>query len=184
MEPQIWQGMITALGMVVSAGMALWAASYTAGKAIESIERKATADRNVGYNLEIFKYRIQTYPKLWSVLQPFSFHPPANMHVTNMDTIGELHRQLVQWYYEHGGLVMTEGSFDAYMNLLKEVARVTDTQSQEINQDDLRTISALGSELRTETIKDLNDKSMPTTVRRQAVSSHHSGSRRDEPGPK
>jgi hypothetical protein len=100
---------------------------------------------------------------LWVTLQPFALYA-RTWPVTNR-TVQELAVSLRQWYFETGGMFLTDRSRDAYFAVQKALAQYLSIHPyrEEAREEDLdpsafESIRTLGSALRTALVLDLGTR--------------------------
>jgi hypothetical protein len=71
----------------------------------------------VEYDIELRKHRIEAYQALWKILQPLAYYSPPSAVTYAMAR--ELSQGLRSWYFEVGGLFLSEQSREAYFDLQK-----------------------------------------------------------------
>ncbi len=80
---------------------------------------KFRKDLEAKYDLDLRARRIVAYKELWKHLQPLAKYSPPGP-VTHQ-TLQNLSENLRQWYFEEGGLFLSESSRDSYFALQDEI---------------------------------------------------------------
>jgi hypothetical protein len=124
---------------------------------------KIRKDLESEYGRIVREARLRTYPMLWVTLQPFALYA-RTWPVTNR-TVQELAVSLRQWYFETGGMFLTDRSRDAYFAVQKALAQYLSIHPyrEEAREEDLdpsafESIRTLGSALRTALVLDLGTR--------------------------
>jgi hypothetical protein len=100
----IIQSLITVVGVGLTAVITLLIASWKVRDALEE-----------AYDKELRSHRINSYLKLWAVLEPFARYPrPAEL---TYSCLIETSTKLRAWYFNEGGLFLSEATREAYFKL-------------------------------------------------------------------
>jgi hypothetical protein len=117
-------------------------------------------DLKAKYDIDLRDKRIEVYKELWKRLQLLAKYSPPTPFTYNK--IRELLADLRAWYFEVGGLFLSESSRDAYFALLDkmdEVLKYPVAHSDEVLSDDIREeIRQKSSTLRTQLAKDVGTR--------------------------
>ena len=89
-----------------------------AGAVIGAVVNGALATR-AKVNEEIRKLRLESYPPLWRLTSHFSRWPRAT---NTYEDLEQFHRRFRTWYYETGGLFLSENSRARYGNVQELMA--------------------------------------------------------------
>jgi hypothetical protein len=117
----------------------------------------------VEYDIELRKHRIEAYQALWKILEPLAYYsPPAAVtHAVARD----LSQALRSWYFEVGGLFLSEGSREAYFDLQKGLGGVIkeplDAKYRPLGSRRFERLRALASTLRTASTQDVATRVKP-----------------------
>jgi hypothetical protein len=121
---------------------------------------KFRKDLEAKYDIDLRDKRIEVYKELWKRLQPLAKYSPPGPFTFNK--VQELLADLRSWYFEVGGLFLSERSRDAYFALLdkmEEVLKYPTFQPNEVLSDDVREeIRQKSSTLRTQLAKDVGTR--------------------------
>ena len=76
---------------------------------------KTRKDLESAYDIELRKQRIEAYRALWKLLQPLAFYsPPGPLTYAGVE---DLSKKLRGWYFETGGLFLSERTREPYFDL-------------------------------------------------------------------
>jgi hypothetical protein len=113
--------------------------------------------REVEYDIDLRKLRIDAYKPLWTILEPLAYFSPPD-EVT-FAVSRELARALRTWYFEVGGLFLSEDTREAYFDLQKGLGGVIKEplEHDHVPVDGARyqRLRASASKLRTATTRDV-----------------------------
>lgn len=76
----------------------------------------------VEYDIELRGHRIEAYQALWKILEPLAYYSPPE--AVTFAVARDLSMALRSWYFEIGGLFLSERTRDAYFNLQKGLGGV------------------------------------------------------------
>lgn len=115
------------------------------------------------YDTDLRDKRIPQYLALWKLLEDLAKY--ARPKQLTFDDLYKLTASLRQWYFEQGGLFLSEKSRDTYFALQDAIKEVLDVKGQsgeatvdEATYEDLR---KSGSDLRTELTRDVGTRKSP-----------------------
>jgi hypothetical protein len=121
---------------------------------------KFQKDLAAEYDKDLRGNRIRAYLKLWALLQPLAKYARPG-RVTHA-SLGELGSDLRRWYFEEGGLFLSEKSRDAYFALQNEIqAAMKHTQTdrdRELDDSLFEKLRKKGSKVRTSTANDVGTR--------------------------
>jgi hypothetical protein len=103
------------LTSVVGAGLALVSGAFLA--LLGSRKRL-----EVEYDISLRQHRIEAYQPLWKILQPLAYYSPPG--TVTYAVARDLSQALRSWYFELGGLFLSEQTREAYFNLQKGLGGV------------------------------------------------------------
>lgn len=111
---------------------------------------KVREELEAEYDKDLRAKRREVYAALWKLLQPLAkYSPPEPL---TLESLQRLSAALRKWYFEVGGLYMSNGTRDAYFALQDELtcANPSGEKARE-----------LGSLLRTATTRDVGARNEP-----------------------
>lgn len=116
---QILRGIIKALNpplaTVVAAGIAATGVLLTAIVTLLVASRRLKEALQEAYDKELRTHRIESYSKLWALLDPFARYPrPEDLTYSRLNDIS---LELRDWYFREGGLFLSEATREAYFAL-------------------------------------------------------------------
>ena len=117
----------------------------------------------VEYDIELRKHRIEAYQALWKILEPLAYYSPPSA-VTYAVASG-LSQALRSWYFEVGGLFLSEESREAYFDLQKGLGGVIkeplDDDHVPLGSQRFERLRAIASKLRTASTQDVATRVKP-----------------------
>ena len=127
-----------------------------------SAKQKFRDDLQAKFNESLHQSRVNTYQKLWEQLQVLAKY--ARPYPVTHHRLRKLAEDLRKWYFEVGGLFLTDNSRDAYFalhdSIVAELAKKI-PEDQELSDPSFETIREKGSALRTNLSADLRSRSQP-----------------------
>ena len=108
------------------------------------------------YDISLRDKRIEVYEELWKRLEPFALYsPPAEVNLFTLQCVSD---RLREWYFEIGGMFLTEKSQTPYFELQKllvETIQSLEKDSRtELEPKKLKEIIDRGHNLRTILVND------------------------------
>jgi hypothetical protein len=129
-----------------------------------SAKRKFRDDLQSKFNESLHNTRVETYQQLWRLLEVLAKY--ARPEPVTPVRLRKLSEELRQWYYEVGGLFLTDNSRDAYFAvqdaIVNELA-VNKSPDKELSEAAYEVIRKKGSTLRTNLSADLRSRKQPET---------------------
>ncbi|MFQ8433724.1 hypothetical protein [Amaricoccus sp. W119] len=105
-------------------------------------------------DIDLRARRFEVYKPLWQLTEKFPQYPRRN-HVS-YDTLLPFSESLRDWYFQTGGILLTDSARDAYFAVQKELKLYIDKdRTDELEPDNYHRIRAKCSFLRTELTRDL-----------------------------
>ena len=141
---------------LVAGGLVGMMATYVSAK------QKFREDLQAKYDETLHNTRIDTYQKLWSQLQVLAKY--ARPEVVTPKRLNQLAGELRKWYFETGGLFLTDSSRFAYEAVQKAIVaelEKNEAADKELDGPALETIWKIGSNLRTALSNDLRSRRQP-----------------------
>lgn len=117
----------------------------------------------VEYDIELRKHRIEAYQALWKILEPLAYYSPPS--AVTYAVARDLSQALRSWYFEVGGLFLSEGSREAYFDLQKGLGGVIkeplDARYRPLGPRRFERLRSLASTLRTASTEDVATRIKP-----------------------
>jgi hypothetical protein len=117
----------------------------------------------VEYDIDLRKHRIEAYQALWKILEPLAYYSPPS--AVTYAVARDLSQALRSWYFEVGGLFLSEGSRDAYFDLQKGLGGVIkeplDARYRPLGPRRFDRLRSLASTLRTASTQDVATRVKP-----------------------
>jgi hypothetical protein len=117
----------------------------------------------VEYDIELRKHRIEAYQALWKILEPLAYYSPPS--AVTYAVARDLSQALRSWYFEVGGLFLSEGSREAYFDLQKGLGGVIkeplDGRYRPLGPRRFDRLRSLASTLRTASTQDVATRVKP-----------------------
>lgn len=145
-------GSIIAVASAV--GTAVLGSIVTYATGVLNIRRDLAAK----YDADLRRERIGVYKDLWKKLQPLARYSPEK--ALSRNDCHHLAAALRAWYFEDGGLYLSEPAREAYFKL-QDGLKVIDDHSDKPIGDHLPALMALGSTLRTQLTRDVGTRAQP-----------------------
>lgn len=137
----------TAVFAAVISGVAGLATSYV------GIQWKIKKDLEAKFDASLRSLRLQAYPPLWGLLKPLAlFGRDGYPDRTDLVALSE---SLRDWYFDQGGLYLSEKSRDAYFRLQRAIrmlagsAKWNEESLQDLDADTFEHLRRIASRLRT-----------------------------------
>jgi len=107
-------------------------ASAVVGGALTYITtfKKIRQELAAQYDADLRRDRISVYKKLWKCLEPLAEYAPE--HPLTFDGTQTLAASLRRWYYEEGGLFLSEEARKAYFDLQDELKAIQGAGRQKV----------------------------------------------------
>ena len=127
---------------------------------------KVKRDLEAEYDSDLRKARLAVYQVLWKELEPLAkFSRPAPVTYA---TLKDLSRSLRSWYFEHGGIYLSESTRDCYFGVQEEIERILgadgiddNSSLTEVAPDVFERVRKAGSTLRTAMAADVGTRKAP-----------------------
>jgi hypothetical protein len=117
----------------------------------------------VEYDIELRKQRIEAYRALWKILEPLAYFSPAS--AVTYAAARDLSKALRSWYFEVGGLFLSEATRNAYFDLQKGLGNVAkqppEDDSLPVGPQRFERLRGIASTLRTMTTEDVATRVTP-----------------------
>jgi hypothetical protein len=145
----VWQVIVAVIGLVGSAGGAMWAAYV-------GTRRRVLAELEGQYDAALREARLKVYAQLWAELQPLAKYAREPPGWPTRIAIEDLAVSLRRWYFEQGGFYLSAEAREAYFLLQDALAAVIEAMqlaetktSEQIDCETFKTLRIIGSQLRT-----------------------------------
>lgn len=140
------------------------AAAVGALSGIVTTAWKTRKDLESQYDIDLRKHRIDVYKKLWKELQPLAYHSPQAP--LTYGAVQELSERLRSWYYDEGGLFLSEKTRAPYLHLQEALTKLATPppkreQRDALDDETTEIVKALGSRLRTSSTRDVSTRVGP-----------------------
>jgi hypothetical protein len=142
------------VAVVSGAASAIIAGVLTYVTAVLKIRRDLAAQ----YDADLRRDRIGVYKELWKSLQPLARYAPERS-LTCADAHA-LAGQLRSWYFEQGGLYLSEASREAYFGL-QDALKDIHPSDKPLSKEEVAMLRERGSTLRTHLTKDVGTRAQP-----------------------
>jgi hypothetical protein len=117
----------------------------------------------VEYDIALRKHRIEAYQALWKILEPLAYYSPPS--AVTYAVARDLSQALRSWYFEVGGLFLSEGSREAYFDLQKGLGGVIKEPLEDahvpLGPQRFERLRAVASRLRTASTRDVATRVKP-----------------------
>lgn len=133
-------------------------ASAVAGGALTYVTTimKIRQDLAAQYDADLRRDRIGVYKRLWTLLQPLArYAPPGEFSFSKGH---ELATALRAWYFEEGGLFLSEPARDAYFALQDALKALDGPSADAVPAETLKALMDVGSTLRTHLSEDVGTR--------------------------
>lgn len=123
---------------------------------------KIRSELEAEYDRSLRDDRIAVYQELWKELQPLAKY--VRPGPVTYETIHDLSINLRQWYFERGGLYLSEGTRDQYFALQDTCQEVLSNpkwkaeQGAELDEETFEALRGKGSALRTSMARDVGTR--------------------------
>ena len=133
-------------------------ASAVAGGALTYVTTimKIRQDLAAQYDADLRRDRIEVYKRLWKLLEPLAKYAPPGEFTFNK--AHELASALRAWYFEEGGLFLSEAARDAYFALQDALKEIHGPSVEALPPETLKSLMGRGSTLRTHLSADVGTR--------------------------
>jgi len=152
---------VKAMADAVVAAVTSGLASAVVGGALTYVTAvlKIRRDLAAQYDADLRRDRITVYKQLWCKLEPLAKYAPAK--ALTCDDAHGLATALRSWYFEEGGLFLSEPARNAYFGLQEALKTVSEHSKQRLPDPMLALLMERGSELRTQLTRDVGTRAQP-----------------------
>jgi hypothetical protein len=130
---------------------------------------KIRRELEASYDRDLREKRIEVYKDLWKHLEPLARY--ARPHPFSRAIAKDLTQTLRFWYFETGGLFLSERTRDAYFAVQEALKQIcedkTPGEDHLVSEEGFETIIKKGSTLRTQMTLDVGTRKRPLTDERQ-----------------
>jgi hypothetical protein len=152
----MWGAMSELVTTVLGAGLGLFTGAVLA--VIASRKRL-----EVEYDIALRKDRIEAYQALWKILEPLAYYSPQS--AVTYAVARDLSKALRSWYFEVGGLFLSEETREAYFDLQKAlggaIKEPLDVEDVSLGPQRFERLRAIASKLRTTSTQDVATRVKP-----------------------
>ena len=150
MNPNILVAIITGLFGIISGAFLAYLSAIL----------KFRKDLEAEYDKDLRTHRLKVYEQLWNHLQFVArYDRPKPL---NASTLEELTTSMRQWYFEVGGLYLSEGSRSSYFQLKSAIWELLNTPKyeagEELDEEDRKRLLDQASLLRARLTKDVGTR--------------------------
>lgn len=143
-------------------GVSLIAVLVTAFFGLITAKRKFRDDLQAKYDETVHDRRIEVYQDLWKRLEVLATYAPPE--VVTPARLEKLSQELREWYFQTGGLFLTDNSRDTYFalqdSIVDELAK-QQPKDQELGSTAFEVIRKQSSNLRASLSSDLRSRRQP-----------------------
>jgi hypothetical protein len=154
-------------GTIVAAFVAFFGTLVTVAVTYAATSVKVRRELESSYDLSLREARLGAYQSLWRLLQPLAKY--ARPEPVTYRLLGRMLNELRAWYFETGGLYLTEPSREAYFHLMDRLrdltTRVDGPATRELPFETFEFLRELGSSLRTSMVEDVQTRRPSELVR-------------------
>ncbi len=101
--------------------------------------------------VELRRQRLDAFKKLWAISQPLAKY--GRSEAITVGAIIRLSQELRKWYFEDGGMFLTDDSRDAYLDFQESLQNVIkshgDNKETELDDETFESLRRKGSSVRT-----------------------------------
>jgi hypothetical protein len=117
---------------------------------------KIRQDLAAQYDADLRQDRISVYKQLWQCTEPLARYAPER--VFTFHDAHALAADLRRWYFEQGGLFLSEPARDAYFELQKALKTLEEDSDRPLPNPTLEKLMEKGSAVRTQLSKDVGTR--------------------------
>ncbi len=125
--------------------------------------QKFRDDLQAKYDESLRNDRLKAYKNLWALTKTLPLY--ARTEAVTGHKLKEMAIDLRKWYFEDGGIFLTDNSREAYFELQKKIQKVLKNQqadlTAELDDGTFEAVRKLGSKLRTNLSSDLRSRKQP-----------------------
>lgn len=125
--------------------------------------QKFRDDLQAKYDESLRNDRVAAYKQLWALTKTLALY--ARPEPVTGNKLKELSIALREWYFEVGGIFLTDNSRDAYFKLQKKIKSLLEIRqadlARELDEPTFEEVRKLSSDLRTNLSSDLRSRRQP-----------------------
>jgi hypothetical protein len=125
--------------------------------------QKFRDDLQAKYDESLRNDRLAAYKELWALTKTLPLY--ARTEPVTGNTLWEMAIALRNWYFDKGGIFLTDNSRDAYFDLQKKIKSVVEDPqadlTRELDGPTFKAVRELSSNLRTNLSSDLRSRKQP-----------------------
>jgi hypothetical protein len=115
------------VGSLIGNTIGLIGAIFAAVLLYRTALRRVREDLEINFDTNLRALRIKAYCQLWGLTKPFARYPKPNL--LSYQAIDSIALSLRDWYFDDGGLFLSEEAREYYFNFLDALKIITEKRS-------------------------------------------------------